>query len=149
MQDKHSLIDNVAVLSFWTGCRFISRLSTRPLCWRRHSTVDRGIFNDEQTSESAEHHAWSRQWAARISDPPLNGSEWGAGTCGAWKNPPTEVGQSRGASSCQMKADRWFFPSPGVSHEVSMFIMVIRTVLLTCAFFFQAYNVATPHSRHV
>lgn len=48
---------------------------------------------------------------------------------------PAEVGQSRGASSSQMKADRWLFPGPGVSHEVSMFIMVIRTVLLTRALF--------------
>lgn len=51
------------------------------------------------------------------------------------KKLPAEVGQSRGASSSQMKADRWLFPGPGVSHEVSMFIMVIRTVLLTRALF--------------
>lgn len=51
------------------------------------------------------------------------------------KKLPAEVGQSRGASSSQMKADRWLFPGPGVSHEVSMFIMVIRTLLLTRALF--------------
>lgn len=40
------------------------------------------------------------------------------------------------ASSRQMKADRWLFPQPGISHEVSMFIMMILIILLTCPFFF-------------
>lgn len=68
-------------------------------------------------------------------------SKWGwlrAGTCSA------ETQQTRSewrASSSQMKADRWLFPGPGISHEVSMFIMMILIILLTCPFFFFFFGI--------
>lgn len=51
---------------------------------------------------------------------------------------PPDTPQTRSewrASSCQMKADRCLFPGPGVSCEVSMFIMMILIILLTRLFF--------------
>lgn len=80
-----------------------------------------------------------------VLDLPLNGADCGLARA------PLKLYRSRSeprASSSQMKADRWLFPGPAVSHEVSMFIMVILIVVLTAAHFL-AYNVATAHSEHV
>lgn len=69
-----------------------------------------------------------------VLDLPLNGAD-----CGLARAPP-KLRRSRSeprASSSQMKADRWLFPGPAVSHEVSMFIMVILMVVLTAALFWR------------
>lgn len=69
-----------------------------------------------------------------VLDLPLNGADCGLARA------PLKLYRSRSeprASSSQMKADRWLFPGPGVSHEVSMFIMVILIVVLTAALFWR------------